>query len=98
MIEPVFGHTRFNRGIDPVPAKRPLRSALGMAISDRDTQPSAPPLPPISRRRGLRGPRPLQLPARPTNPAERRGAQRIRRPTFPTATFTSSTVRHGDRP
>jgi hypothetical protein len=52
IIEPVFANTKFNRGIDPLPATRPSRRSHRVATDHRDAQPpQAPPARPQHRLR-----------------------------------------------
>ena len=57
MIEPVFGHTKFNRRIDRFQRRGQSRRTLGMAVNHRHPQSAEAPQPPDSDRRGLKGPR-----------------------------------------
>jgi hypothetical protein len=57
MIEPVFGHTKFNRRDRPLPATRKSRLPLRMAANHRHPQPPQAPQPPTGARSRLRRPK-----------------------------------------
>ena len=76
MIEPVFGHTKFNRRMGSLPTPRKIRRASRVAANHRDPQPLEAPQPPDRGRRALKGPR--EGPAGP-HPSHRRQDHHARR-------------------
>ena len=56
MIEPVFAHTKFNRGINRFLQTRQIRGARRVAINHRDAQPPEAPQTPDRHQRGLTSP------------------------------------------
>ena len=90
MVEPVFGHTRHNRGVTRFLRQRTQRRADRVAITDGNPQPDQAAPPPDRHRRGLNGPGVLTPARSATRRHQRRYQQRTRRIDQPDLCATAS--------